>query len=118
MSIENPSPEVVQAVEGAVAWFEGSRIVGYRIVQHPEEQTPGKFREAIRDSAAPDLWARMYDIETNLPLVSGMDSVPHLGMDEIGYGRPGYQWCGSWAEPLLTIEYPAWKMKLSVVLGL
>jgi hypothetical protein len=46
-----------------------------------------------------------------------MDSVPHLGMDEIGYGRPGYQWFGSWAESLLTIEYPAWKKKLSVVLG-
>jgi pectate lyase len=113
MSIDRPTPEIIASVDGAAAWFERSRIKGYRVVQHPEEQTPGKFREAVRDSAAPDLWARMYDIETNQPLVSGMDSVPHLGMAEIGYGRPGYQWFGSWPELLLAREYPAWKRRIA-----
>ncbi|MGC3967587.1 MAG: pectate lyase [Pirellulales bacterium] len=108
MSIEKPSPAVIAAVEGAVAWFRTAEIKGYRIVQHPEDKTPGKFREAVADPTAPTLWARMVDIETNQPLVSGMDSVPHLGMQEIGFGRPGYAWFGPWATPLLEKEYPAW----------
>lgn len=112
MSLEHPSSEVIQSVDAAVAWFERSRIKGWRIVQHPEEKEPGRFRDAVRDSSAPDLWARMYDLETNQPLVAGMDSVPHLGMDQTGFGRPGYQWFGSWPEPMLKKEHPAWKKNL------
>ncbi len=113
MSLPDPSPEVIQSVESAVAWFESAKIQGYRVVEHREEKTLGKFREAVSDSSAPVLWARMYDIPTGQPLVSGMDSVPHLGMQEIGYGRPGYAWFGPWADPLLRVEFPRWKERLA-----
>jgi PelA/Pel-15E family pectate lyase len=113
MSVENPSPKVVESIESAVAWFESAKISGYRVVQHEDEQTPGKFREAVRDAAAPPLWARMYDISTGQPLVSGMDSVPHLGMQEIGFGRPHYAWFGPWPSKLLQVEFPRWQQRLA-----
>lgn len=112
MSIEQPRLEIIEAVDAAARWYEQSKIVGYRIEQHPDAKEPGKFRTAIPDDAAPPLWARMYDIATNQPLVAGMDSVPHLGMNEIGYGRPSYQWFGEWPKHFLEVEYPAWKQRL------
>jgi len=117
MSIERPKPEVVEAVNDAVAWLERSRIKGYRIVVRPEPTEPGRRREAVADANAPDVWARMYDIATNQPLVSDMDSVPHVGLEKLGYGRPGYNWCGPYAARLLAAEYPAWKAKRQAVQG-
>jgi PelA/Pel-15E family pectate lyase len=113
MSLDKPSPEVMRSIESATDWFESAKIPGYRVVEHKDEQTPGKFREAIQDADASPLWARMYDIATNQPLVSGMDSVPHLGMQEIGCGRPGYQWFGVWPAKLLAQDYPAWKKRVA-----
>jgi len=39
MSLDKPSPEVVRAVEGAVAWFEAAKIKGIRVVVEKDEVT-------------------------------------------------------------------------------
>jgi pectate lyase len=113
MSLERPSPEVVRAIESAIAWFESARIEGWRVVEHPEENGAGRNFEAIKDPAAPPLWARFYDIATNRPLWSDMDSVPRLGMENAGWARHGYAWTGTWPQALLEKDLPAWKEKLA-----
>ena len=113
MSLKQPSPDVVRAIEAAVAWFESARIEGWRVVEHPEEKGTGQNWEAIKDPTAAPLWARFYDIATNAPLWSDLDSKPRLGMENIGWARHGYRWTGNWAQPLIEKDYPAWKAKLA-----
>ncbi|MES2571390.1 MAG: pectate lyase [Verrucomicrobiota bacterium] len=113
MSLERPAPEIVRAIESAIAWLESARIEGWRVVEHPEENGTGKNWEAIQDPEAKPLWARFYDISTNQPLWSDMDGIPRLGMENIGWARHGYAWTRDWAAALLERDLPAWKTKLS-----
>lgn len=108
MSLEKPSPEVREAVEGAVIWFEGARIGGIRV-----EKVDGD-RVVLKDEKAPDLWARFYDIETNKPIFCDRDGIPKESLKEIGdERRNGYAWYGNWPSKILEKEFPAWKEKIA-----
>ncbi|HZY86296.1 MAG TPA: pectate lyase [Gemmataceae bacterium] len=111
MSLDAPSPEVVRAVEGAVAWFESSRIKGIRVVQEKDEKAPrGRNKVVVKDAAAPAMWARFYEIGTNRPIFSDRDGVAKHDLADIGYERRnGYAWLGYWPRKLLEQDYPAWK---------
>ena len=113
MSLEEPSPEVVRAVEGAVAWFESVKLKGIRVVVEKDAKSPtGKNRVVVKDSDAPPLWARFYQINSNKPIFADRDGVARHDLAEIGYERRnGYAWLGSWPQRLLEKEYPAWKAK-------
>jgi pectate lyase len=111
MSLDAPSPEVVQAVEGAVAWFQEARIQGIRVRVEKDEKSPtGRNKVVIRDPAAPPIWARFYEIGTNRPIFADRDGVARHDLAEIGYERRNrYNWLGYWPQPLLERDYPAWK---------
>jgi pectate lyase len=113
MSLDDPSPEVVRAVDGAVAWFEAARLDGIRVSIERDEKSPtGRNRVVVKDPKAPPLWARFYEIGTHRPIFSDRDGVKKYALAEIGYERRnGYAWYGSWPQPLLEKEYPAWKKK-------
>lgn len=111
MSLENPRPEVVQAIEAAVAWFEAAQLPGIRIEEQPVQDAPGgKDRVVVKDPAAPPMWARFYEIGTNQPIFCDRDGVAKKTLAEIGHERRnGYSWLGYWPQRLLEKEYPAWK---------
>jgi PelA/Pel-15E family pectate lyase len=113
MSLEEPSPQVVAAIEGAMAWFESVKINGVRQVQRPDARSPtGKNKVVIDERDAPPLWARFYEIGANRPLFVDRDGVPRFALADIGYERRnGYAWLGSWPQALLETEYPRWKQK-------
>jgi pectate lyase len=113
MSLERPSPEVARAVEAAIAWFASARIQGWRVSEEPEGSAPGNNFTAVKDATAEPLWARFYDLKTEQPLFSDLDSKPRLGMENIGWARRGYRWTGNWPRPLLDRDFPAWKARLS-----
>ncbi len=110
MGIEHPSPQVVRAVEGAVAWFESAKITGIRIERQPAPGSPkGWDSVVVADSSAPPLWARFYEIETNRPIFSGRDSVKKYSLAEIEYERRnGYRWYVDRPAKLLSEDYPRW----------
>jgi PelA/Pel-15E family pectate lyase len=110
MGIEHPSPEVVRAIEGAVAWFRASRIPGIAVKAVPAPGTPKGFDNVvIADAAAPPLWARFYELGTNRPIFCGRDSVVKYSMAEIEYERRnGYRWYVDRPARLLDAEYPEW----------
>jgi pectate lyase len=114
MSLEEPSEEVIQAVEGAIRWFQSSRIEGIRIDRMPDEDAPRGFNKVIvTDKNASPLWARFYDIKSRRPIFCDRDGIPKSTLAEIGYERRnGYAWYGSWPRRLLEVEYPAWRMRL------
>jgi pectate lyase len=113
MSLEEPSPEVVQAVEGAVAWLELVKLKGIRVDVVKDEKSPtGKNKVVVQDPNGPALWARFYEIQTNRPLFADRDGVARHDLAEIGYERRnGYAWLGSWPQRLLEKEYPPWKAR-------
>lgn len=114
MSLEKPSPEVKRAVEGAVAWFEASRIKGIRIDSKPDPRSPkGTDKVVVPDPKAPDLWARFYDLKTGKPYFCDRDGIPKPNLADIGYERRnGYSWYGTYAASMLEKDYPDWKKRV------
>lgn len=113
MSIERPAPEVVRAVEAAVAWFESARLMGINVVEVRDAAVPGGNDKVVqKDASAKPMWARFYELETGRPVFSGRDGVKKYSLAEIEHERRnGYAWLGYWPESLLEKEYPAWKAK-------
>ena len=119
MSIDDPSPEVVQAVEASAAWFERAKLRGIRVVEEKDEKGPkGSNKVVLKDSLASPLWARFYEIGTNQPVFVDRDGVPKPALADIGYERRnGYAWYGTWAQKLLEVEYPTWKKRVVAKAG-
>ena len=113
MSLDDPSPEVVAAVRGAVAWFEAAKLTGIKVVTEPDAKSAkGTNKLVVKDPAAPPMWARFYEIGTNRPIYCDRDGVAKHDLSEIGYERRnGYNWLSYWPAPLLEKEYPAWRAK-------
>ncbi|WP_347838399.1 pectate lyase [uncultured Draconibacterium sp.] len=111
MSIQNPSPEVVEAVEAGVSWLKSVAIKSVRLdkVRNPDGRNE---RILTPDENAPLLWARFYELETNRPLYLDRDSKFRYNYSEVGYERrSGYDYHGFWASSLLKKDYPIWKAK-------
>jgi len=115
MSLDDPSPEVVRAVEGAVAWFEKVKLSGIRVtIVKDRNAIKGTNKLVVPDPAAPPLWARFYAIGTDEPVFADRDGVPKPALADIGdERRNGYAWYGSWPRTLLEAEYPAWKRRVA-----
>lgn len=113
ISLDKPSPEVIVAVEGAVAWFEKSKQSGIRLEKKQDKTAPGgSDTVVVTDPQASPLWARFYNIETNQPFYCSRDGVPRQSLAEISHERRnGYAWLGDWSAKLLSKEYPAWRAK-------
>lgn len=111
MSVEKPTPEIIAAVEGAVRWLDAVAIKGERL-EIIRRDVGKPDRKLVADAAAPRLWARFYELETNRPLYLDRDSVPHYDLSEISVERrSGYDYNGTWADALIEKEYPAWRRK-------
>lgn len=87
MSLEDPSAEVVQAVEAGVRWFDAVKLTGIKQV------TVNGDKRIVKDAIAPPLWARFYEIGTNRPIFAGRDGVKKYDLFEIEpERRNGYAW--------------------------
>ncbi len=112
MGIEDPTPEVVAAIDGAVAWFEASKITGLRYSRFRDEEG-NKDAQVKSDPDAPALWARFYALGTNRPLFVGRDSrIGYVFEDVERERRGGYSYYGTWANHLLARHYPEWKARI------
>ncbi|MEY3897479.1 MAG: hypothetical protein RLZZ214_3000 [Verrucomicrobiota bacterium] len=116
MSLDQPGPEVIAAVEGAVAWFESAKIHGIRLEKQADPQSPEKAKNlvVVPDPAAPPQWARFYDLKTRKPVFCDRDGIPKATLAEIGHERRNnYSWYGTWPRTLLEKDYPAWKKRMN-----
>nr|HMQ45368.1 pectate lyase [Mariniflexile sp.] len=61
------------------------------------------------------MWARFYDLNTNLPFFCGRDGVKKNTLAEIELERrTGYAWYGNWPTTLIDSLFTAWKNKHGV----
>lgn len=105
MKLRDPSPEVVAAVDGAVAWFRKTALHDLRIARAPADLRG----EAVPSPGAPPLWARFYEPGTTTPIFGDRDRTIHYDLKEISGERiRGYGWYTE--APSAVLEaYPAWK---------
>jgi PelA/Pel-15E family pectate lyase len=108
MKIEAPTPEIIAAIEAAVAWLRAHAISGLRI---ESSVVDGKRdRLAVADAGASPLWARFYELGTNRPIYVGRDRVVRYNHNEIERERrASYAYLGSWPAELIDKTYPRWK---------
>jgi PelA/Pel-15E family pectate lyase len=113
MEIKNPSPQTIEAIESAVAWFQASRLEGIRVEKF--KTSDGKSdRRVVADLNAVPLWARFCDLRTNEPIFCSRDGIPRKSLNEISHERRnGYSWLGEYPARLLAREYPIWKKSLT-----
>jgi len=116
MSIDKPSPEIIDAIQSAVAWFESAKITGIEVVDVRGPSVPGGFdRVVVPNPNAPPIWARFYDIETNKPFFVGRDGVKKQTLAEIEQERRvNYAYYTMAPAYLLSTEYPAWLKKVGL----
>ena len=110
MGVGHPSPEIIDAIKSAVAWFESAKITGQRLVTKPNPALPhGHDRAVVADPSAPPMWARFYEIGTNRPIFSGRDTIIRYNLAEVEpERRGGYRWYVTDPQELLDRDYPAW----------
>jgi len=105
------TPEIIAAVEGAVTWLESVPVRGLRVETFTGADGQ-RDRRVVADPAAPPLWARFYELETNRPIYAGRDKVIHYDFNEIERERrAGYGYLGDWPANLLAKDYPRWRAK-------
>lgn len=106
MSLESPGPEVVEAIESGVKWFDAVKIRGLRLLDFHGD------RRVAFDIDAPIQWARFYEIGTNRPIFAGRDSVKKYEIQQIeAERRNGYAWYGRWGEKVAD-GYQRWNVAL------
>jgi len=117
MSIDQPSKEIIDAVQNAVDWFRESKILYTRIKTIPAERLETPYRVSVTDkivvvdSAAPPIWTRFYELKTHKPIFCNRDSKIVYSLAEVlRERRDGYAWY-TYAPQQVLDKYPAWKKK-------
>ncbi len=105
MLVENPSQEIIDAVTSAIKWFNDVKLLDIATEKTSDDvivvSSPGNV-----------IWARFYDLNTNLPFFCGRDGVKKATLAEIERERrTGYSWYGNWPKNIISSEYAAWKNK-------
>ena len=106
MSINDPSPAVVEAIEAAIAWFEQTQLKGIKWIEKNDD------RVVVKDPEGGSIWARFYEIGSNRPIFVGRDGAVKYSVAEIEHERrTGYNWYVEEPAKLLEKDYPAWKKR-------
>lgn len=108
MDIENPSPEVIRSVKGGIEWLESHQLKNTRWDSFTNSDGK-RDRRIVSDPNAGSMWARFYDLDTQLPYVCDRDGIKKNTLEEIGYERRnGYSWYSTLPQKALD-AYPKWK---------
>ncbi len=108
MTVPDPSPEIVDAIEGAIPWY--TRMAIHGMAQNRSD-THGSG--LVPKADAPDLWARFYEIGTGKPIFGDRDRTIHYVFGELSNERrKGYGWYRTEPEQVFA-AYQAWKQRMA-----
>jgi PelA/Pel-15E family pectate lyase len=117
MGIDNPSQEIINSIQSAVKWFEDSKIKGIKVqtISAPEYTSKYKTtnfdRVVVKDTTAPPIWTRYYELGTERPLFCDRNSKYLYSLAEVSRERrSGYSWYTYIPQNVLN-KYPAWQKK-------
>jgi pectinesterase len=105
MSLKRPTDDIKGAIIAAVKWYERSKITGLRYKKIDGDN------KIVKDSDAPLMWARFYEIKTNRPIFSGRDGKIKYSVSDIEFERRnGYAWYVRSGDRVLN-SWKEWKFK-------
>ena len=109
MKIENPSQEIKNSINAAIAWFERVKITDLREDRFYNDKGKIIDKKMVQDKNAPNIWARFMELEDNTPFFCDRDGIKKATLAEIGSERRnGYAWYKQDAQKILD-KYPKWK---------
>lgn len=115
MKVDNPDKKIIDAVNGAVAWFKKVEIKGIRVKTVPAKEVIYKYHDAkndkivVEDASAPPIWTRYYELETDRPFFANRDGKAVYKLSEVSRERrTGYGWYGYSPAKVINIGYPKW----------
>lgn len=119
MRPDRPAPEVIAAIDDAVAWLRTVKLTGMRVERVPAPPVEF-FRHktdfdvvVVADADAPPLWARMIEVGSNRPIFASRDGVKVYSLAEVDRERrTGSGWFGNWPLRLIEREYPQWQTRV------
>jgi PelA/Pel-15E family pectate lyase len=110
MSLPNPTPAEVAAVHAACAWFVKVEIFGFRYGSgnFMADRSSQGGRKLVAVAGAGPIWARYYQIGTDLPIFGDRDKTIHDDVNELSLERRnGYSWYNAEGVAVLN-EYKTW----------
>lgn len=104
MTLRNPSPAVVAAIEGTAAWLEKTAIMG-----QAWKNSGDQGRLLVPEPGAGPIWSRLYEIGTDRPIFGNASRGVLYDVAQVTRERrTGYSWYG--AGPARYLEqYRQWK---------
>ncbi len=109
MSLPSPDERVIEAVDGAMEWFDSHKLIGLRLKRDGIRGTDDFNTMFVKDPEAEPIWARFYDLEDGKPFVCDRDGIPRENLEDIGKERRnGYSWYNSYPAELYPL-YDTWK---------
>jgi PelA/Pel-15E family pectate lyase len=120
MSIDQPTPQVIRAVDCAVEWLERSALRGIRVERVEaetirfENHTSTYDVVVVEDPTAPPIWSRFYEIDTNRPFMANRDGKKVYTLAEVQRERrTGYGWYTGAPASLIRSDYPQWQARVA-----
>ncbi|HEX8471418.1 MAG TPA: pectate lyase [Brevundimonas sp.] len=111
MGVPNPSPEVIAAIEGSVAWFKTTVIPDIAVERFTNAE--GLADRRVIPAPGARLWARFYELDTNRPIFLDRTSVFQPALADLDRERrAGYNYYDGAAAALIDTDYPAWRARV------
>jgi PelA/Pel-15E family pectate lyase len=99
MRIKHPSPAVINSIKNAMKWFRESAIQGIKVVEVDSPyvkfmyHSTSKDKVVVKDSTAPRIWTRYYELGTHTPIFCNRDTKIVYSLAEVERERrTGYGW--------------------------
>jgi len=119
MGIDKPNEQIINAIQSAVKWFSDSQIYNTRVETFKstdfesayKTKTVTEDRRVVIDLAAPPIWTRYYELNTERPLFCDRDSKYLYSLAEVSRERrDGYTWY-TYNPAKVLAKYPEWQKK-------
>src|SRR3569833_238908 len=109
MSITNPAPEIVTAIESGLHWFENAKIKG-----DTKTGADGKQFFAPDPAGSEIRWARFYYLTNNRPEFPGRDGENYNSFKEMAEkNRLGYDYFSSLPGSIIGNGQKKWRRMLA-----
>lgn len=109
MTITNPAPEVVIAIESGLTWLEAAKITGLA-----KTTATGKTSYELSATSAEIYWARFYDLTSGKPVFPGRDRVLYDSFNAMAaQNRLGYDYLSTMPGSIITNGQKKWRKMLA-----
>ncbi len=114
MSIENPSAEVVESINSAVAFLKAEEIPGKKMIKTPDDTMEFGVNRVVIDKEGSSVWPRFINLENLEPLYSNRQGDKLDKFEDVSYERRvKYSWLVTSPGKLFKNDYPKWQEQYS-----